>query len=466
MTGILPGVEVRVSAEAIPSGAPTNTGRLFAVGITERGPVEPTAVSGLGAYRRLFGGPKPYDTLATALEAFFAASEGAGDVVVARVVGPAAANSEVTVNDGTLDTITFEAVWPGDAGDDITVIVATDGTGFQLTVEFDDEIVERWRELDDVDDAVQTLQASRWIRATNEAASALDPANGSYSLTGGDDDRDNIVDAQWEAALDGISVEHGPGQVVAPGRTSTAGRTQLVDHAEATNRIAFVDADEGEGKAGLNGVAAAVDSRQAALFGPWLQFTVGGRIRNVPASVVAAGICARIDDDAPTAHTGPDVGRSALSSRFVNVDVVFEDLDAGELNANGVNLFRTVRGAVLLRGFRSLSTRPEWEQLNQPRYIMSASARLSSISDAYVFRAMTRAVIADYGADLAAELLGDYQDGALFGDTPEDAFNVDVGVDVNPPEQLEQGILRARVEVSPAPLAERIIIDLIKTRIA
>ena len=462
---VLPGVEVRVSAQAIPSGAPTDTGRLFAVGITERGPTTPTVVSGLGGFRRLFGGPTSYDTLSTPLAAFFAASEGAGDVVVARVVGPAAAPSEKTVSDGTDDTITFKAAWPGAAGDDITVIVAADGDGFQLTVEYDGDVVERWRGLEDVDDAVQTLQASEWIRAENEAAGSGNPSNGSYDLENGDDDRSNIVDATWESTLAGIPADLGPGQVVAPGRTSSTGRGQLVAHAEATNRIAFLDAAEGDAKAELNAAAGDSGSRQAALFAPWLHLRLDGRIRTVPASVVAAGICARIDADAPTAHTGPDITRAALPGRFVDVDVDFGDADAGELNGNGVNLFRSVRGQVLLRGFRTVSDAPEFEQLSQARYIMSVSSRLASISDLYVFRALTPQVIGDYGSDLAAELLGDFQAGALFGDAPDDAFGVDVSPDVNPPQQLEQGVLRARVSVTPAPLAERIVIDLIKTRI-
>ena len=460
MSSILPGVQVRVSQDEVPAGDTASQGRLHVVGVTERGPTVPTVVSGLGGFVRTYG-RAAWDTLTLALSAFWQASEGAGDVTVSRVVGPAAVVASKTVSDGTANTIEFEASWPGAAGNDIDVIVAADGDGFQVTVTYDGDPVERWRGLANVDDAVQTLQASDWIRAVNDPAGTGNPSVGTYSLEGGDDDRANITDAQWEAALDAIGVAYGPGQVVAPGRTSADGRGQLVDHAEAHNRVALLDLEEGSSKAQLLTAAGAADSRHAALVGPPVQVRLDGRIRTVPASVVAAGVCARIDVDAPTGHTGPDRGRAGLSSRFVSVSDLFDDADAAELNGGGVSLFRPVGGQVLLRGFRTTSGEPGWEQLSQARYVAGLVWRLERIAEDYVFAPLTRATVADFGAELAGVLLADAQAGALFGDDP---YTVDVGQDVNPDGQLADGVLKARVEIVPTATAERIILDLRKTR--
>lgn len=58
-----------------------------------------------------------------------------------------------------------------------------------------------------------------------------------------------------------------------------------------------------------------------------------------------------------------------------------------------------------------------------------------------------------------------YIPGALFGETPADAFQVVVDERVNPPNQIEQGVINAKVFVVPVPTLERIEIDLIRVNV-
>lgn len=58
-----------------------------------------------------------------------------------------------------------------------------------------------------------------------------------------------------------------------------------------------------------------------------------------------------------------------------------------------------------------------------------------------------------------------YIPGALFGETPADAYQVIVDERINPPNQIEQGVVNAKVFVVPVPTLERIEIDLIRVNV-
>jgi hypothetical protein len=50
-----------------------------------------------------------------------------------------------------------------------------------------------------------------------------------------------VADADWQGALDRIVPDLGPGQIAAPGRTTSAGQLQVLDHAQTHNRFALLD---------------------------------------------------------------------------------------------------------------------------------------------------------------------------------------------------------------------------------
>ena len=54
---------------------------------------------------------------------------------------------------------------------------------------------------------------------------------------------------------------------------------------------------------------------------------------------------------------------------------------------------------------------------------------------------------------------------ALYGARPSDAFQVICDNRINPPESLENGLINAKVFVTPVPTLERIQIDLIRVAI-
>jgi hypothetical protein len=73
--------------------------------------------------------------------------------------------------------------------------------------------------------------------------------------------------------------------------------------------------------------------------------------------------------------------------------------------------------------------------------------------------------IAAFGGRMGAVCLTYYTVDALFGDDPSEAYIVNVGPDVNPPEQLADGILRAVLSVRMSPHAELVRIEIVKNPI-
>ena len=455
-----PGVVVTTRAELAPTTAGSPTGRLFAVGVTEKGPLEPTNIIGLGGFERIFGGRTNQTTLIDSVAAFF--GTGGAQVVVSRVVGPGAEFASGTEP----GEYTVTARNPGAAGNDLSVEVTAANNSFVVDVLDDGALQERFLDIDTIGDLVAVLSGdSAIVTATDESSDPSDPpSTGTTSLSGGDDDHANITDTQWREALDRFGVELGPGQVAMP--THLDSDTELVAHAEDRNRIALVteavDADLSDLIALGEG---SIDTRTAHV-GYWATIRSGGRLRTVPGSALFAGIISARDFDFPTAHKAAAGENGGVLDGVVElIQPELTEDDRGQLNSIGVNVALTRPGRVLNYGFRTAAGdgRP-FKSLAIARYRMSLESRVGALAEQFLFQPLTRRRVADFGNEITGLLLADFEVGALFGDDPDEAFTVDVGEDINPNSQLAEGVLRAALAVTPTPTSERILIDIVKRR--
>lgn len=291
---------------------------------------------------------------------------------------------------------------------------------------------------------------------------------GGPAATPTDDDHTNAVQADWDTALALFTKDLGPGQVLAPGRTTDPIYEALADHAEATNRVALLDGADTATLATLTTAAAGItDSRRAALFAPWYiaPGVAGGSERTIPPSAVLAGLIARSD-----ANTGnPNQAAAGINgqARYVTgVTHSWADSDREDLNDAGVNVGRNIRGAIQNYGFRTLAnavTDEAWVQLSKARTHMAIIARGEAIAERYVFAQIDGKGLkaSEYQGELTGMLLGFYNLGALYGDTPEEAFLVDVGSEVNTPERIADGELRAVLAVRTSPFAELVTLEVV-----
>jgi len=179
--------------------------------------------------------------------------------------------------------------------------------------------------------------------------------------------------------------------------------------------------------------------------------------------LVAGRIAARDAgvDSAHLAAAGDPHGILQGAVELVQADV--DDDDRDRLTGLGVNLaVERPGGRVLNYGWRTAAGQDSpFRDLAVARYRMSLEWRAAEIAERFLFRGLTPSMIARFGSQLRGLLLGDFNDGALFGADPDEAFAVDVD-DVNTSETIANQELRAAVAVTPTPTAERVLIDIVR----
>jgi hypothetical protein len=474
----LPGTIVRSRANSPGASSDIDTGTWFAAGFTERGSLtQPVLVRDMDEYTRKLGGRETgYTTLYDAADVFF--REGGSRLVVSRVFGPSPGLATVTLDDsGAVDSIRVDAKNPGAWGADLDVIIAAGDVGgsFTITIEDDDVVVESSGDLLDVAEAVAWGASSEYVTIT--ALGANDPDVGSFSLTGGTDDKSNATDATWEAALTRITKDQGPGQVSMPGRTTAQAHQDTLEHADSHNRRALLDYTDSSNESTLVAAAATDralgdEARSGAGFAPWavVPGIAAGTTRTVPWSAVQAGLIARSE----AAGNSPNVAAAGDNGQAQYViglsQDAWTDAERETLNDGGVNVALLKNGTFRTYGYRTLAdpdTDPAYVQFTAARTLMAIAADGEQVLERFMF-----AEIDGKGrklAELAGQLIGVclpyYSAGSLYGDTPSDAFRVDVGAEVNTPEDLAAGQVTAVITLRISPFAEVVILELVKTEI-
>jgi phage tail sheath protein FI len=474
-----PGVQVQVLTTPPPRSAPTDTGIWFVVGTSDQGRVDkPMFLSSMSDFTRLLGARQSYSLLYDALEEFF--REGGSRAYVSRVVGPAAVQASKNLLDAVAAiSLIVRALGPGTYGNSIKVGVVAGVTGGSFQIQITDAnnvVLEQSGDLLTQQDAATWSVTSQYVTIT-VGASALNPAVAApVVMAGGTDDRLNITDAQWQAALDRFTRDLGPGNVSAPGRTTTTGYTQLADHAKNNNRVAFLDAADTPTVATIQTAVANAKStgsgQYAALFAPWIVIPgiVPGTTRTVPPSATAAGRASATD-----AAEGPGVpaaGEGKGTSRFA-LDVSqpsWTDSQRDTLNTSGVNVIRNLEGDVVIYGWRSLAdpiNNPYWVPLGTVRYLMGLGARAWARGQSYIFDQIDGQghTIAAYHGALVSLCQDDWVLGEIYGVTASEAFNVDTGPGVNTDAALAGNELRAVIAVRPSPFAELVTIQIVNVPI-
>jgi phage tail sheath protein FI len=470
----LPGTEV-ISRDAPPSHVPpTDTGTWFVVGVMERGPAgEAVLVKNISQVEATFGkrlasNPLLYD----ALDAFF--REGGSRAYIGREVGAGAVKATVNLSDGTANTLRADAANEGVWGNDIDLVVTHPGAGtFQIEIQDDGDTVESSPVLSTNAEAVAWAATSNYIRLTDLGGG--DPTAATSSLATGADGG-GPGDTEFGTALDLFTKDLGPGQVSAPGITVAAQQTLLAEHAESHNRIALLDLQDTATVATLISGAATIralgQARYTSLWAPWavVPGVSPGTERTVPYSAIQAGLIARSDASGKSVNI-PAAGENGQSNYSIGLSQdAFTDADRELLNDAGVNVARTVYGGVRTYGYRTAVNgvlSETWLQLSNARLGMVIAAKADAVAERYVFSEIDGRgkEIAKFNGELVGLLLPYYAAGSLYGDSPEQAFKVDTGDQVNTDETIAARELHAVLSLRMSPAAERVTIEIVKSAI-
>jgi hypothetical protein len=310
---------------------------------------------------------------------------------------------------------------------------------------------------------------------TNQPATAAAAA-----LTGGADASD-ITDTSYVTTLTAFGPELGPGQVLAPGRTTSAVWTGLLAHAAANNRHALLDIADQTTAAATVSQAATLPTAANATYGSAYapQCTIPGTgttptvSRTVPASAVAAALWAQVhatgNDNQMPAGVGWPLSFVTGFTENTNANGGWSQTDLNTLVVGGVNGFTVQFGVPCLYGDRTPvppTTDAIFWSAAASRERMALVADCQRAGEPFVFKPI------DGKGVLVAKLVGDLQGviqnhwltNALYGATAVDAGSVDPTGNTLASEQAGNLIATLRVRISPP--AESVQLALIEVPIS
>lgn len=461
------------SSSAIPtSSSPTETGTWFVAGLAAQGPTVPTLITSFAQYQKVFGARgTSYQLLSDSVETFFL--EGGKRVYVCRAVGPAAVVASAKLKHTATESLEIKANGAGLWGNNLSVVVAEASGTFTITVKLSGETVETSPSLSNVTEAVNWAKSSQYIRAV--ATGTENPSAAATALASGADDNTNVTVTQYEACLKQFAAELGPGQLSVPGITATTTIEALFKVAKEQKRRAVADLPNGASKSSLVTAATTIrglaSAGYGALFASWqsvaaLPGVVG--TRSVPPSPFVAATAADVDSRGNP--NLPLAGKQAILYNSLGQETSFTEAEVEELYNAGVNVSKVVGGQVRLYGNRTPAnpqTEPLLLQFSNVRLDMAVTWKALAIEETFMFTQLDGQGVdlGEYGNALKAMLLDLYKEGALFGATPQAAYTVDTGEDVNSPASEAEGNANATIAMRRSPGADQINLSIVRVPI-
>jgi phage tail sheath protein FI len=244
--------------------------------------------------------------------------------------------------------------------------------------------------------------------------------------------------------------------VAAPGLTDPAAQDAILSHCEKNRyRFAVLDSPE-ELPGGIDTLPMPRDSIMGAYYFPWVSMydMVADQELFAPPSGGICGIYSRVDATRGV-HKAPanEIFRTALSLKYKLTD--------GEqelLNPKGVNCIRAFPGrGIRVWGARTFSSNSEWKYINVRRLFCMIEQAVQNGTHWVVFEPNTPDLWKKIVRNLTAFLLNIWKSGALFGETPEEAFYVRCDAELNPQESIELGYVIAEIGIAPAKPAEFVV---------
>jgi phage tail sheath protein FI len=267
--------------------------------------------------------------------------------------------------------------------------------------------------------------------------------------------------------------------VAAPGITNSGVRSAIITHCgkETTqDRFAIFDSQEDVDLSASPGPfdpgnAANIlpdNTKYGAFYFPWIQVSdpatkikdpkdvdqKEGRIY-VPPSGHIAGIYARVD-------TNRGVFKAPANEPIRGALGLKLQLSKGQqagLNPQGVNCIRDLNGNIRVWGARTLGgdANGEWKYINVRRTFIFLRESIDEGLQWAVFEPNDPKLWAKITRNVTAFLTNVWRDGALFGNTPQEAFYVKCDAETNPPALRDVGQVVTEIGVAVVRPAEFVI---------
>ena len=203
---------------------------------------------------------------------------------------------------------------------------------------------------------------------------------------------------------------------------------------------------------------AGYDSSNAALYYPWLEVAnplTGGPLL-VPPSGHVAGVWCRTDAGYGV-HRAPTEG--VLGVAGLGCDVA--ENDQAELAEAGVNSIRAFpRQGIRVSGARTLSSDPEWRYVPVRRVFLHLASSIDQGTRWTVFEPNDERLWQVLREQVEHFLDRSWREGALAGETANDAYYVKCDAETNPSEVIEAGQVVCEIGIAPVRPGEFAILRL------
>ncbi len=196
----------------------------------------------------------------------------------------------------------------------------------------------------------------------------------------------------------------------------------------------------------------------AALYYPWIKMDDPlnpGRMIRVPPCGHMAGIYARSDTQRGV-HKAP-ANEPVLG--VIDLDYHVNRAEQEMLNPIGINCIRKFSGRGLrVWGARTLAlTDPSWRYVNVRRIFNYVEDSIERATQWVVFEPNDPILWGKVRRDVSAFLRTVWLSGALFGNTPDEAYYVKCDAELNPPETRDLGYLFIEIGMAPVKPAEFVV---------
>lgn len=237
-------------------------------------------------------------------------------------------------------------------------------------------------------------------------------------------------------------------------------QTMMIGHCERMgDRVAILDAPRNKRPQDINKWRmdiAGYDSSYAALYYPWIkvQDPILNKAIDIPPCGHIAGIWAR-NDNTRGVHKAP---ANEIVQGAVGLDYETSKGEQDVLNPNGVNCIRVFSGrGIRVWGARTLTSDPAWRYINVRRLFNFIEASIERGTQWVVFEPNDSTLWSKVTRDISSFLRTVWLSGALFGNTPEQAFYVKCDEELNPPAIRDLGQLIVEIGLAPVKPAEFVI---------
>lgn len=201
------------------------------------------------------------------------------------------------------------------------------------------------------------------------------------------------------------------------------------------------------------------DTSYAAAYHPWIQCydNYSKRTAAFPPSGAIVGIYARTDNERGV-HKAP---ANEIVRGCTGLTVPYGQGEQDVLNPLGVNLIRAFPGrGIRVWGARTLSSNGLWKYINVRRLFIYVEQSIKNNTNWVVFEPNSTALWNRVTRTITTFLVSCWRDGALAGDSADQAFYVECGASTMSEDDIENGRLICNIGIAPVKPAEFVIFRL------